>query len=115
MGNGVFSFVMMLSATGSHSGGGNFDDGTGIIAFVMKVLEKIVGILPHDPLSENLSIYLSRIQDSGFLGYLNYFVPFYLLVPIFETWISVLLAIEIMKNRKEIFSATQKLFGTFKK
>lgn len=90
-------------------------DGDGIIAFVMKVLEKIVGVLPQDPLSESLGIYITKIQNSGFLGYLNYFVPFYLLVPIFETWISIITVIELMKNRKEIFSKTQDIFGNFKK
>ena len=50
------------------------------------ITEKLIQVLPLSPFAS----YISDLQNSDFAGYMhyvNYFVPFYAIVPIFGAWI----------------------------
>ena len=55
-----------------------------MLSVVIKLLSKILSFLPSDPIAAALSDSFDAILK--YLGYINYFVPFYIFVPIYAAW-----------------------------
>lgn len=71
-----------------------------MIALTLKFLTWLVGLLPNDPFQDTLRDFSSRVIN--YLGVLNYFVPFYLFVPILALWGVAMGGIWIQKNANSI-------------
>lgn len=54
---------------------------------VIDFIKKIIGFLPVDPFTEFIDSAQSALSDSGFMGYINYFVPVNMFVAIAKRWI----------------------------
>lgn len=80
-----------------------------MISLTFKFLNWLVGLLPNDPFTDTLHDFLSR--GINYLGVLNYFIPFYLFVPILSLWGVAMGVYYLYSNGKDIL----KLFLSVKK
>lgn len=83
-----------------------------MLSVVIKLLSKILSFLPSDPIAAALSDSFDAILK--YLGYINYFVPFYIFVPIYAAWGVAMGAMYLYLNAKEIMKLFISVSRAFK-
>lgn len=58
-----------------------------MIETIIKLITKIIGLLPADPFTEYIDSVAAFFTESGLMGYINYFIPINMFVSISQKWI----------------------------
>ncbi len=58
-----------------------------MIETIIKLITKIIGLLPADPFTEYIDNVSTFFAESGLIGYINYFIPINTFVSITQKWI----------------------------
>lgn len=58
-----------------------------MIDTIIELVKKIIGLLPADPFAEYIDSVSAFFNESGVMGYINYFIPVNTFVAISQKWI----------------------------
>lgn len=82
-----------------------------MIENLLKIVKKLVGLLPDDTLLTALESRMDTIEE--YLGYINYFIPFRGISTLFSSWLGLITAYFVyVKTKKYILKYAKKLGDT---